>query len=292
MTAQVANDERIRTFRNAVRLATEQHGSAEQLGQLWQGLALAYQNRFAYEDAELAYGHAIHLLRDTTLKRQYADSLFGAAQIYVMQSRMEEAQNNLAEALRVLEELGDARSVAAVRDTAALVLLREHRFAEAEAEATATLAELEPLDNPDRNEVGNAYLTRARALAGEGRAGIALDDVARARALATGDSGANRIHAIAILLVQGEVQMQAGLEEAGKQSMTEALGRARALSDLPAATSMALQVSILQREAASLRKAHRDHDAKVLEREMKQVQSTAGAGCGGCTVNVTALLPE
>jgi hypothetical protein len=209
-----------------------------------------------------------------------------------MQSRLKEAQSNLAQALRLLQELGDARSVAAVRDMVALALLREHKFREAEAEATATLAALQSLDNPDRNEVGNAYLTRARALAGEGHPGTALDDVARARAVAGGDSAANRIHAIATLLVQGEVQMQAGLEESGKRSMTEALDRARSLHGLPPAMSAALEASILRREAVSLRKAHREQDAKVLEREMKQVESVARTACGGCTVNVTALMPQ
>jgi len=288
----LVEDGQIRTLQNNLRAATEEHASPEQLGVLWLSLGIRYQNGFDYDKAEDAYTHAIRLLRNTALKAHYADSLHKLAEIYVMESREKEVLNNDAQALAIFEELGDTRSVASVRSTSAMGLLREHKFREADAEASRALAVMGTLDKPDRVDLENTYITRARALAAEGRLQAALEDVAHARAIATGDPGSNDVDAISTLLVQGEVQMQAGMEAEGKQSMTEALRLARSLTGLPPVTSAALEASILEREVASLRKAHHNDDAKLLEGEMKQAQSAARAGCSRCTVSVSSLLSQ
>jgi hypothetical protein len=106
------------------------------------------------------------------------------------------------------------------------------------------------------------------------------------------DPRSNEFDRIAILLVQGEVQMQAGLDAEGARSMAESLKRARALSTLPPAPAALLVASILEREAISLRKAHHNNDAKVLEGERKQALTGVRAGCGGCTVSVSSLLAK
>ena len=77
-------DGRIHTLENSVRAATERHAGPEELGNLWRALAIYYQNELDVDKAEDAYIHAIRLLRDTQLKAQYAGSLHGVAQIYVM----------------------------------------------------------------------------------------------------------------------------------------------------------------------------------------------------------------
>ena len=280
----------IHTLENRLRTAAEQHASPEQLGRLWYLLGVQYQNGFDHEKAEDAYGHAIHLLRKTALKAEYADSLHSLAEIYLMQGRLKEARNSDGEALAVFEEIGQTHNAALVRCTTAMRLVREQKFQEAEAEISAALTVLEPLGN--RDEVESAYLTRARAIAGEGRPEAALEDVRRARAMATGDLASNSIDAIAILLVQGEIQMQAGIDTEGEASMAEALKRARSMTSLPPVTHAAFEASILHREAVSLRKAHRDQDAKVVEAEMKQAVEAASSGCNGCTVSVMSLLPQ
>jgi tetratricopeptide (TPR) repeat protein len=286
------DDGRLRTLEHSVRVAAEQHAEPEHLGALWHSLGVEYQTRFDYNDAQNAYEHAIALLRKTALKADYADSLHGLGEVYVTQSKLKQARNSLAEALGVFEELGDRRSAASVRSMMALALLREHKFREAETEASDALAALESLGNADRNDVENTLLTRARALAGEGRSEAGLKDVARARAMAADSSDGNSIDAVTVLLVEGEIQVQAGQVSAGVQSMREALRRARALTMLPPTASASVQASILRREAASLRRAHLDEDAKTVEVEMKQAESAARAGCNGCTVSVTSLLPQ
>lgn len=285
-------DGRLRTLENSVRVAAEQHAPPERLGALWHSLGVEYHTRFDYKDAQNAYEHAIALLRNTALKAEYADSLHGLGEIYVTQSRLKEGRNTLAEALGIFQELGDKRSAASVRGMVALALLREHKFGEAESEASETIAELRSLGTPVRDDLENTLLTRARALAGEGRPAAGLEDVAQARVLAMENSDPNSIDAVTILLVQGEIQVQDGLQGAGVQSMREALRRARSLTTLPPSTSANVQISILRREAASLHKAHLDQDAKSVEVEMKQAESAARAGCNGCTVSVTSLLPQ
>lgn len=281
---------RIRMLQNSLRTAAQQHASPEQMGKLWHSLGVQYQNGFDYENAEDAYARAIHLLRNTALKEEYADSLHSIADIYLMQGRLKEGRNNDAEALAIFEELGQTRNAALVRCTTAMRLLREHKFAEAEAQASAALTGLESLGA--RSEVESAYLTRARAIAGEGRPAAALEDVGRARAMATKDLNSNSIDAVAILLVQGEIQMQGGMDAEGEQSLAEALKRARSMTGLPPATQASLEASILDREATSLRKAHHNDEAKVLEAQMKRAIATASSACNGCTVNVASLLPQ
>lgn len=290
LAAQTLAEDRIRTLQKDLRVALEQHAGREQVGELWYLLGVGYQNGFEVEEAEDAYDHAIRLLRDTPFKAQYARSLHGVAEIYVMQSRLKEARRNLTQALEVFEQLGDTRNAASARDTLAVDLLRDHKFREAEIEASRVVAVLESLDHPELSELENAYTTRARAVAGQGRPGAALLDTMRARALAIANSAANSIDCIVTLLVQGEIQMQAGLESEGRQAMAEALRLARTRTDFPPAMFATLEASILQREAASLRRAHHNQEANILEAQMKQAQSAASAGCNGCTVNVSSLL--
>lgn len=287
----LVEDGRIRTLENSLRVATEQHASPQDLGNLWRVLAIQYQNEFEVEKAENAYIRAIRLLRDTPLKAQYAGSLHGLAELYVLESRLKEAQKKLAPALAIFEELGDTWSAASVRETVAVALMRDHKFREAEIEASKVIAMLESIDHPRVSELENAYTTRARAVAAEGRPEAALQDATHAHSLANENSAANSIDSMVTLLVLGEVQMQAGVEKEGEQSITEALKLVRSRTDLPAAISLGLQISMLERAAISLRKAHRNQDAKVLEDQMKQAQSVASAGCNGCTVSVTSLLP-
>ena len=292
MTEQsFVEDGRIRTLENNLRLATEQHVSPEELGNLWRALAVQYQNQFEIEKAEDAYIHAIRLLRDTPLKAQYAGSLHGLAELYVMESRLKEARRNLAPALAIFEELGDTRSAASVRETVAVALMRDHKFKEAEIEASRVIALLESIDHPRLSELVNAYTTRARAVAAEGHPELGLQDATHAHSLASENFAANSIDSMVTLLVVGEVQMQAGLEREGEQSMMEALRLVRSRTDLPPGVYSGLQASMLQYAAISLRKAHRNQEAKVLEGQMKEVRSAASAGCDGCTVSVTSLLP-
>jgi len=287
-----AEDARIHTLENSVRVATEKHAGPEELGNLWRALAIYYQNELDVDKAEDAYIHAIRLLRDTQLKAQYAGSLHGVAQIYVMESRLKEAQKDLALALAIFEGIGDTRSAASVRETVAVALMRDHKFKEAEIEASRVVAMLESIDHPVMSELENAYATRARAVAGQGRPEDSIRDATHAHALAMENSGANSINSMVTLLVQGEVQMQAGLESEGEQSITEALKLERARTDLPPVMSSTLEASMLEVAATSLRRAHRKQDAKALEEQMRQAQSAARAGCGGCTVSVSSLLPQ
>ena len=292
-TAQSSvEDGRIHTLENSLRAATERHAGPEELGNLWRALAIYYQNELDVDKAEDAYIHAIRLLRDTQLTAQYADSLHRVAQVYVMESRLKEAQRDLALALAIFARIGDTRSAASVRETVAVALMRDHKFKEAEIEASRVVAMLESIDHPIVSELENAYATRARAVAGQGRPEDALRDAAHAHALAIQNSGANSINSMVTLLVQGEVQMQAGLESEGEQSITEALKLERSRTDLPRVTSSTLEASMLETAAISLRKAHRNQDAKALEEQMRQAQSAARAGCGGCTVSVSSLLSQ
>lgn len=198
-------------LQNSLRAAAEQHADPKRIGKLWHSHGVQYQNGFDYENAEDAYTRAIRLLRNSALKAEYADSLHSMAVIYLMQERLKEARSNDGQALAIFEELGQTRNAASVKGTVAMGLVREHRFQEAETEASAALAAMEARENPDRNDLENAYLTRARAIAGEGRPQAALEDVARARAIATGNPGSNTIDAIATLPAQGRCRCRPAL---------------------------------------------------------------------------------
>src|ERR1700754_734629 len=64
-------------LRANIRSAAERKASPEELGKLWLTLANQYREDFELEKAEDAYANAIHLLRDTSLQSQYAESLQG-----------------------------------------------------------------------------------------------------------------------------------------------------------------------------------------------------------------------
>jgi hypothetical protein len=95
---------------------------------------------------------------------------------------------------------------------------------------------------------------------------------------------------ISIWLVQGQVQMHAGLQADGEQSMNEALRLAQSRTDLPRPYFVTLQLTVLRAQRASLKAAHRKQEAKHVEDQIARIEADAPAACAGCTVSAPALM--
>ena len=223
--------ERTETLRANIRSAVERNANSEQLGTLWLALANRYQDRFELERAEDAYARAIHLLRDTSSQSQYAESLHGMGNVYRASSRLKEARKCLTKSLDIYGTLNDETNIARLHVELGAELLAEYKYREAETESTAALKDFESAPKPDVSDMSAAYLIRSRAICGQGRCRSALDDVSQAHSVAINRFQENSIEMISIWLVQGQVQMQAGLQADGEQAMNERCGlRSRGLT--------------------------------------------------------------
>jgi tetratricopeptide (TPR) repeat protein len=275
-----------------IRRAVQQNASAEQLGTLWLTLANRYQDRFELEKAEDAYARAIHLLRDTASQNQYAESLQGMGNVYTTFGRLREARKYLTKSFDIYATLNDEANIAHLHLSLGQELLAEHKYREAEIESAAAVKGLESGPKPDLSDLSMAYLTRSRAMCGQGRCRSALDDVSQAHSVALNKFQENSIEMISIWLVQGQIQMKAGLQADGEQAMNEALRLVQSRTDLPRPYFVTLQLVVLRAQRTSLKAAHRKQEAKHVEDQIARIEADAPAVCTGCTVSAPALMSQ
>jgi tetratricopeptide (TPR) repeat protein len=278
------------TLQANIRGAVERNVSSEQLRTLWLKLANRYQDRFELEKAEDAYARAIHLLRDTASQNQYADSLQGMGNVYTASGRLREARKYLRKSFEIYATLNDEANIAHLHLSLSVELLSEHKYRDAEIESTAALKAFESVPKPDLSDISMAYLTRGRAICGQGGCRSALDDVSQAHSLALNRFQENSIEMISIWLVQGQIQMKAGLQADGEQAMNEALRLVQSRTDLPRPYFVTLQLVVLRAQRTSLKAAHRKQEAKHVEDQISRIEADAPAACAGCTVSAASLV--
>ena len=278
------------TLQANIRSAVQQNASSEQLGTLWLTLANRYQDRFELEKAEDAYARAIHLLRDTSSQSQYAEALYGMGNVYSTSGRLKEGRKCLIKSLDIYRMSGDEDNIAHLHVSLGLELFAEHKYREAEIESTAALKAFESASKPDLSDISMAYLTRGRAICGQGRCRSALDDVTQAHTVVQKRFQESSIEMISIWLVQGQVQMKAGLQADGEQAMKEALRLAQSRTDLPRPYFVALELVVLKAQRTSLRAAHRKPEAQQAEELIRRIEADASPVCSGCTVSAESLL--
>jgi tetratricopeptide (TPR) repeat protein len=278
------------TLQANIRSAVERNATPEQLGTLWLTLANRYTDRFELEKAEDAYARAIHLLRDTSSQSQYAESLQGIGNVYSTSGRLKEARKCLTTSLDIYRTLNDEANIAHLHLSLGMELLAEHKYREAEIESTAALKGLESGPKPDLSDMSMAYLTRSRAMCGQGRCRSALDVVSQAHSVAFNRFQENSIEMMSIWLVQGQIQMKAGLQADGEQAMNEALHLVQSRTDLPRPYFVTLQLVVLRAQRTSLKAAHRKQEVKHVEDQIARIEADAPAACTGCTVSAASLM--
>ena len=273
-----------------IRSAVERNATPEQLGPLWLTLANRYQDRFELEKAENAYARAIHLLRDTSSQSQYAESLQGIGNVYTTYGRLKEARKYLTKSLDIYRTLNDEANIAHLHLSLGQELLAEHKYRDAEIDSAAALKGLESGPKPDLSDLSMAYLTRSRAICGQGRCRSALEDVSQAHSLALNRFQENSIEMISIQLVQGQIQMKAGLQADGEQAMNEALRLVQSRTDLPRPYFVTLQLVVLRAQRRSFKAAHRKQEAKHVEDQISRIEAETPPACAGCTVSAASLM--
>jgi tetratricopeptide (TPR) repeat protein len=278
------------TLQANIRSAVDQNATSDHLGRLWLTLANRYHDRFELEKAEDAFARAIHLLRDTSSQSQYAEALYGMGNVYSTSGRLKEGRKCLIKSLDIYRMLGDEDNIAHLHVSLGLELFAEHKYREAEIESTAALKAFESASKPDLSDISMAYLTRGRAICGQGRCRSALDDVSQAHSVALNRFQENSIEMISIWLVQGQVQMRVGLQADGEQAMNEALRLAQSRIDLPRPYFVTLELTVLRAEKTSLKAAHRKQELKHVEDQIAQIEADAPVACAGCTVSAASLM--
>jgi hypothetical protein len=198
----------------------------------------------------------------------------------------------LTKSLDIYRTLNDEANIAHLHLSLGMELLAERKYREAEIESTAALKGLESGPKPDLSDMSMAYLTRSRAMCGQGRCRSALDDVSQAHSVALNRFQENSIEMMSIWLVQGQIQMKAGQQTEGEEAMNEALRQVQSRTDLPRPYFVTLQLVVLRAQRTSLKAAHRKQEAKHVEDQIARVEADAPAACNGCTVSAPALMSQ
>src|SRR5438105_5845632 len=189
-------------LRAQIKAAVAERAGAERVGTLWLRLATAYMNQMQTAEAEDGYARAVRLLRDSTAKAAFANALQGMARLYVATGRFGEAKDVLNKSLGIYERLGDRLHVAELQEGIALNLLNEHKYRDAIEHADIALKAFESEQSVDPGDLIAAYLTRSHALCWMGECEQALEDVARARAVARGGLAQDSPEMMAIFAIE------------------------------------------------------------------------------------------
>lgn len=94
---------------------------------------------------------------------------------------------------------------------------------------------------------------------------------------------------ISIWLVQGQIQMKAGLEAEGEQAMKQALKLLQSRTDLPQSYFVAMELVLVRAQRTSFKAAHRKQEARYAEDQIRQIEADAPLACTGCTISARSL---
>src|SRR3984957_11106149 len=124
-TAQV----RIARDMELIQIAEQQHRPEADRGALWAQVASDYQYAAEFLKAEDAYNKSLHLLKTApAAKAEYAATLESLSTLYLLYSRVDEAESVRKQALAVREKLGNSSDIGLSQIHLANVAIARRQF--------------------------------------------------------------------------------------------------------------------------------------------------------------------
>ncbi len=165
--------------------AEQQQRPGAERGALWAQLASEYQYAAEFLKAEDAYNKSLHLLKSApAAKAEYAATLESLATLYLLYSRVDEAESVRKQALAVREKLGDSADIGRSQIQLANIAIARRQFKKAERLSLRGMEEMESSSNPPRAGMLSGLITVAYARCQRGHCGEGLMNAQQALAFA------------------------------------------------------------------------------------------------------------
>src|SRR5882724_10453000 len=151
---------RIARDMDLIQTAEQQHRPEAERGALWAKLASEYQYAAEFLKAEDAYNKSLHLLKAApTAKAEYAATLESLSTLYLLYSRVDEAESVRKQALAVREKLGNSFEIGRSQILLANVAIARRQFKKAERLSLRGMEEMESSSNPPRAGILSGLIT-------------------------------------------------------------------------------------------------------------------------------------
>ena len=263
-------------------------GAAEsRQGYLWALLGEDYEAVPDLFHAEEAYNKALHIWEhDPTQQGNYATALDNLGALYLAYSRTDEAAACRKKAREVRLRTGDMLGLARSQERLAEVALVQHRFKEAETDASEAYTELTARHDPILSERISALVTLAIAKSmrhdGSGAMSVAQQALTMARENFLEES----IPVAYSLLALGLAQSHTGDDAQAEQSI---LGGIHILEAKSGPSSPALLCALYEYRDF-LEHSHRKEQASALSNQLAGRLSVMRSQCPNCSTSVYGLV--
>jgi tetratricopeptide (TPR) repeat protein len=265
------------------------HATDEQLGVLWRNLADDYADELDMQRSEDAFVHSVKLLRTSTAQGLYAGTLADLSALYLETGRLKEAENSGNKSLAIYEGMGDQRGATQARLGLAIAFLHEKRYAEAEEVSAKALKSLDGEGTLDRGTLVAGLITNSYAKCFQNRCEEGLVAARRAMGIVDAEFAKDAMARVSSLMLIGFEEWKTGALADGEKAMREAMELLRQKKNMPYATLVDAQLSVLKTYSDFLKATHQKAMAKQMENEITRLKDEQTPVCRNCTVNVMSL---
>jgi tetratricopeptide (TPR) repeat protein len=269
-----------------IQIAEQQQRPNAERGALWARVASEYQYAAEFLKAEDAYNKALHLLKSApAAKAEYAATLEGLATLYLIYSRVDEAESVRKQALAVREKLGDSSAIGLSQIHLANVAIARRQFKKAERLSLLGMQEMESSSNPPRAGILSGLITVTYAHCLRGHCAEGLTSAQQALAVANSRFEPGSAAAGFALETLGFAEWKTGDVQEGEKAMLRGIQILRTKL-VPADPRLG---GALKQYQAYLIAANRRVEAQEINEEVERMNSQTGIFCSTCTVSVDGL---
>jgi tetratricopeptide (TPR) repeat protein len=282
----LSSQERIAQALESVQAGEQKHLAPDQQGALWEQLALEYHVSSDFPKAENAYLKAVHLFKTApSAQVEYAEALDNLSALYLIFSRLDDAESARKQAIKVLRKLALPAVLGESEVHMADIALARHQFKKAERLAQEGLQFMASSSNPPRTGVISGYIALAFARCASGHCEEGLANAKQAVAFAdTHFLPASTARGFALETL-GYAQWKTGSLQEGEKNMLQSIQMLRAALG-PTDPRLA---GVLLQYHAYLTEAHRAAEAQEVRDQVTRMTSQAGVYCQVCTVSVSSF---
>lgn len=278
--------ERIARDLELIQIAEQQRRPNADRGALWAQLASEYQYTAEFLKAEDAYNKALHLLKsEPEAKAEYTATLESLATLYLLFSRVDEAESIWKRALAVREKMGDSSDIGLIEIHLANVAIARRQYKKAERLSLLGLEETESSSNPPRTGILYALITVTFARCLRGHCAEGLTSAQQALAVANSRFEPGSAAAGFALETLGFAEWKTGEVQEGEKAMLRGIQILR--TKLVPADPRLRGALVQYREY--LIAAKRRVEAQEINEEVERMNRQTGTFCSTCTVSVDSL---
>jgi Flp pilus assembly protein TadD len=265
---------------HSIKVATDQHLSNGRVGYLWACLASDYRKAGNFEASESSYMQALDLLqREHSTSRNYATALDNFGMLYLSYGHVDDAERYSKKAAALRKDMNYPLDRAISEEHMAEIDLANHKFKEAEKEASSALEVMQSMNDPDPLDRMAALNVLAFSRCMRGRCEQGMEDARTSLHMARNGFGSESVPSAHALMAVGFALWKVGRLDDADRTMRDAIVMMKA----KIGPESRLLLLALAQYRNYLNSVHREGDAENISKELIEVRGRTSF----CTTCVT-----